>query len=67
MINLNHSHKKIINILFFLGILFLLSCNYINQDNVSDKNIHLDEVSFPKKQSTETLSIFQTLKKKTFY
>jgi len=47
MINLNHSHKKIINILFFLGILFLLSCNYINQDNVSDKNIQLDEISFP--------------------
>ena len=44
MINLNHSHKKIINILFFLGILFLLSCNYINQDNI----IHLDDISFPK-------------------
>ncbi len=44
MINLNHFHNKIIKNLFFLGILFLLSCSSINEDN-----IHLRDISFPEK------------------
>jgi len=49
MINLNHFHNKTIKFLFFLIIIFLLGCNVVNEDNTSNRDININDISFPEK------------------